>query len=879
MTLNPGSRVGHYRILAPLGAGGMGEVWLAEDDTLKRKVALKVLPGLVAADPERLARFQREAEAVAALTHPNIVTIHSIEQDGDVRFLTMEFVEGQSLDRLIARGGMPLPHILDVGSALADALAASHEKGIVHRDVKPANIMMTADRRVKVLDFGLAKLQEDFGVDTQTTVAHATGEGRLLGTVAYMSPEQAEGRTVDARSDLFSLGIVLFEMSTGDRPFAGDSNLSTLSAILRDTPRAVTDLRADLPRELDRIIRRALQKDPEQRYQTAKDLRNDLQLLRTDLTSGALTGASSAVPTRGTRRSRIWMMAGAAVVVVGLAAAGIWRTRFQGPPSRPFESIRLKLVTDRGDAASPVVSPDGRYVAYTNSTRANLWLRQIATGSDVSIAPAGFASFFPAVFSRDGNLLYVYAEDDTKQRSLYRLPALGGAPRKVTDEGSWVSVSPDGARLALADPGNIFIAGSDGTNLHRLDVSVRPEFFAGISWSSDGLSLAALVRPEPAGRAAAARIVLIDIQTERQRDLGPLPIRVVQNMAGLPDGSGFLVVGTEPNANDQQIWLISHPDRQAHRVTNDLNAYWAPSVTADGRTLVAEQRSGHSGIWVFDPKDPASTPRQIASSRTGREGWLGLAWMKDGRLLYSSNATGNAELWSAGADGSAARQLTFTPTTDINPAVSPDGSIVWQVGGNPRPEIWRMEADGSNAGRLTGEGVFPFFGPDPGWVFFSDSTTAPWTSWKVPIGGGTRWPLFAEPTSAKTARDTAVPAGFTANAISPDGRWIAGRVERAFGIVPTDDAGGWRALDIPGTVNAASLRWTFDSRSLAYVRSERGISNVWVQPIDGTPAKQLTTFTSQQISRLAWSGDGRTLALSRGETTIDLVMITSDTRK
>jgi eukaryotic-like serine/threonine-protein kinase len=875
MSVAPGSRFGHYRIIEPLGAGGMGEVWLADDVTLKRKIALKVLPASVAADPERLARFQREAEAVAALTHPNIVTIHSIEQHGDVRFLTMELVDGQSLDRLIPRSGMPLVQILDIGSALADALAASHQKGIVHRDVKPANVMLTADRRVKVLDFGLAKLKED-GRGEETTITDASGKGRLLGTVAYMSPEQAEGQPVDARSDLFSLGVVLFEMATGDRPFKGGSNVSTLSAILRDTPRPVTDIRSDVPRDFDRILRRALQKDPEQRYQTAKDLRNDLQLLKADLSSGSAQAQAPPVAVGVPRRSRNWMMAAAAILILGVGAAGAWWTKSQGPASRPFESIKLKLLTDTGNAAFPVVSPDGRYVVYTSRDRSNLWLRQTATGGDVSIAPPGFGGFHPVAFSPDGNVLYFNAmQVDTKEHALYSRPTLAGAPRKIVDEPLSASVSPDGSQLAYILPTGteaiIFLASPDGSRARRLAGRTLPEIFYGLSWSADGHSLATLVRPGTSGGVATSRIAVIDVQTGRQRDLGPLPIRVIPHLTTLPDGRGFLVVGSEPNASNLQIWLMPEPGGPVHRVTNDLNSYGGPTVTADGQALVAEQRSFPSGLWVYDTTDPQSVPRQVASSRTGAEGASGLEWLKDGRLLYASTASGNPELWSMATDGTPARQLTFNAGADINPVASPDGAyIVWQSERGAGLEIWRMNADGSNARQLSREGVFPFFGPDARSVFYRTTPTAIWKSWRMSIDGSEN-------------REFRELDGVEPLVISPDGRWIAGyrRDEggRGFGIIAVDGTGPWRPLPLPSTTPPAALRWTPDGRALAHVRSERGVGNVWRQPIDGSAATRLTNFTSLQISRIAWSRDGRTLALARGETTSDLVMITTDTKK
>jgi serine/threonine protein kinase len=297
MPLSAGTRIGPYEIQSALGAGGMGEVYRAHDPRLGRDVALKVLPAAFAADRERLRRFEQEARAAAALNHPNIVTIYSVEEANGLPFLTMELVEGQPLSDLIQPGGLPLDRLLGVAIPLADALAAAHGKGITHRDLKPANLMVGADRRVKILDFGLAKLHEPSPAAATVTAVSTgglTGEGRILGTVAYMSPEQAEGKPIDHRSDLFSLGVILYEMATGRRPFTGETSVSIISSILRDTPPSITDLKAALPRELGRIIRHALTKDPELRYQTAKDLRNDLAELRHSVESGELAGGLNA---------------------------------------------------------------------------------------------------------------------------------------------------------------------------------------------------------------------------------------------------------------------------------------------------------------------------------------------------------------------------------------------------------------------------------------------------------------------------------------------------------------------------------------------------------------------------------------------------------
>ena len=298
MPLAQGTRLGAYEILAQIGAGGMGEVYRARDTRLGREVALKVLPSEVAMHPDRLARFEREAKTVAALNHPNIVVIHSIEAEGGTRFLTMELVEGQSLDHLVTSGGLPLPHVLDLAIPLADALVAAHERGIVHRDLKPANVMVTREGRVKVLDFGLAKLaQEDVdskATQVKTLDAPISKLGQVVGTVPYMAPEQIRGEPVDARSDLFSFGVLVYELATGKRPFGGTSSADISSSILRDMPAVLRSFRADLPKDLERIVGRCLEKDRERRFQTAKDVRNELEIVRRELTPAPPSGATVA---------------------------------------------------------------------------------------------------------------------------------------------------------------------------------------------------------------------------------------------------------------------------------------------------------------------------------------------------------------------------------------------------------------------------------------------------------------------------------------------------------------------------------------------------------------------------------------------------------
>jgi serine/threonine protein kinase len=392
--LDAGSRLGAYQIVAALGAGGMGEVYLADDTRLGRRVALKVLPGELAADPDRRQRLEREAQAAARLNHPNIVTLFSFEEAAGVVFLTMEYVEGQPLASQIPYDGLAMDRLLPLAIPIADAVASAHQAGIVHRDLKPGNVMIaTAGGRVKVLDFGLAKLHDTRIPDAaaSTGTVPITADGHIVGTVAYMSPEQAQGRSTDGRSDIFSLGVMLFEMATGRRPFSGDSSISLITAILRDTPPSVTDIRPALPIEFARIVRRCLQKDPERRYQTALDLRNALEELKQESDSGALT-QDRVAPAVRRRPHRAWIAA-AGAGVIAIAGLALWATRGSrdAPRSEPA-AIRERQVTSN-PVEAPVfytaISGDGRYVAYSDIR--GLHVRFIDSGETRTVpVPAAF---------------------------------------------------------------------------------------------------------------------------------------------------------------------------------------------------------------------------------------------------------------------------------------------------------------------------------------------------------------------------------------------------------------------------------------------------------------------------------------------------------
>jgi eukaryotic-like serine/threonine-protein kinase len=884
-----GSQLGHYRLVELLGKGGMGEVYLAEDTRLGRRIAIKVLDPEVASDPDRRARFEREARAAAALNHPSIVTIHSVEEIDGVPFLTLELIDGQTLATLIPDGGLPLDRLLTLAIPLADAVGAAHQRGITHRDLKPANVMVTQDGRVKVLDFGLAKLKEDarFAAEAGMPTDMLTGDGRIVGTVSYMSPEQAEGRQVDQRSDVFSLGVLLYEMATGTRPFVGDTQMSILSSIMKDAPTPLSGLNRALPRDFSRIVMRCLSKDPDDRYQTAKDLRNDLRVLKDDLTSGdiAITPASGesaamAKPRAGSNRS---VAVAAAVVVIGAVAATAWflagRT---GAPAaattRPFDSIHLTRLTSTGTAGMAALSADGRYVAHVSTTggKSSLWLRQVATTSNVEIVAPADVRFSGISFSPDGNHIYYsfYAQRGNLA-NLFKIPVLGGGARLIVEDvDTSVSFSPDGTQLAFLrgypDQGMsaVIVANADGSNQHQLATRKVPASFPllGVAWSPDGRTIAATGAHEGQLRG---ELVAIDVATGAER-LVPTPDwRVVSRVAWLPDGSGLVVNAQESAAeSSNQMFLVDYPSGETRRITSDLSSYSGLSLAPDGESFVCIRSELRATIWRQALADPKSAGAVTVDAGPD-DGAHGLSWAPDGRIVFTTEASGNPDIWIMNGDGSARVQLTSAPGQDINPRVTPDGKYVVFVSDRDGGyRLWRMGLDGSGVTRLGADLVARGRGAlssDGRWVYYSDASDAPR---RVSVDGGESTTVFDATAAAS------LPRGFHEPMPSPDGRMIAGHyiaeASERIALIPVDGGKPTLLADVP-----ASATWSPDGKALLFVQTRGGISNLMRQPVPTGQPTAVTSFGSDQIFGYAVSPDQHDVALVRGRTSSDVVRIST----
>jgi serine/threonine protein kinase len=763
MPLTPGTRIGPYAIVGLLGAGGMGEVYRARDTRLDRLVALKLLPANAASDPDRRERFEREARAVAALNHPNIVTIHSVEHADGQFFLTMELVEGRPLAERLPPGGLPLATLLGIAIPVCDAVAAAHQKGITHRDLKPANIMIgdgDQQGRVKVLDFGLAKLTErPASGDTLTALASApvTGEGRILGTVAYMSPEQAEGRAVDARSDLFSLGVILYEMATGRRPFSGDTSLSIMASIARDTPASVTALNPALPRDLGRIVRRALVKDVTRRYQTAADLRNDLEELRASLESGELDAAPASVLPPARRR---WVVpaATAGVVVLGLGvAAALWWRRAPATPAPPPVFSATPFTSFPGSESSPTFSPDGRQIAFQweqSSSPPDVYVQLTTGGAPLRLTHDGGAHLDPS-WSPDGTVIAMWSvypgvNGGTVRVSLDLVSPLGGPVKAVTDwtgavgriawppDGKWLAVGPENRSGGIT-----LVAPATG---ERIDWAALDPAFAGSfepAFSPDGRRVAYVRRTgdltddlyvvsvgpdgKPAGRPTLldSRVPVVDpvwtpdgvsvLVCVAGGHSGVARIRAdgaggLERLGGLDYASSFALSrdGTalvfSRGGLDSAVWRVDlqDPSKSGPIVPSTLsdgNGAYSP----DGRRVAFQSnRGGATQIWVADVSgDNAQALTTFDGARPGTP-----RWSPDGRTIaFDATPDGNADIFMVPAGGGPVRQLTKTPGEDARPAWSADGrAIYFSSDRSGRREIWRMAADGADLVQITRQG-------------------------------------------------------------------------------------------------------------------------------------------------------------------------------
>jgi serine/threonine-protein kinase len=887
----------------------MGGVFLAEDSTLGRPVAIKLISEKTAFDGETRNRFLGEARAMATVEHPNVVRIYSFGEEPSGPYIVMEFIEGESLaDRLRREGRLAVGEALSIALQVADGLDAAWKKGVVHRDVKPSNVLLDRSGRVHVADFGLAKhLAADPGV---------TATGAILGTPHYIPPEQARGERVDFRSDMYSLGIVLYEMLAGEKPFKGSSPAVVVAQHLEKPLPSLREVMAGIPPPLAELVEAMADKDPARRPASYAELQSALKSLVENATVPRLS------PARSSKAVRIGMAAGLA----GLALVSfllVTVSRFAQDSTSP--SIAIEKITNRGTVwGDPILSPDERYIAYLARETGEylIWLKDVSEGTEVRLA-GPLEPEFPTLdfFSSDSR--YVYYTQVPKGHGLshlFRIPVIGGQPRPVV-EGYGARMSPDGKRLLFLKDGKLLVSNADGGEARQL---AGGDIEGGAAWSEDGRSILAQ-RPRS--------LFVVDVDSGREQEVSTLPAeyefagvgparrpqsdvaavvfrasgdtsvvstvdlangatrvlegswQFVQAVQWLPDGDALIVNGALMNGRASQIWLVSFPDGARKAVLPDpAGDYGNAVITPDGKRILATHDVERSDVLVSTRGDSFPFRRVL----TGTDVDYSLCWTMNGELIVSSNEAGTYDLYVLNPESGLRRQLTTDSAGDERvPAVSSDGRYAVFVGesGGQR-SVWRIGLDGAGLMRLTppareGAWIRPQVSPDGEWVLFQDWDGGPQIS-MVPIDGGASR-VIKGPQGVEPSPFTPTEYAF-GGAWSPTGRELAffyftyAETWSPMEIVTSSPGGqiqkrfAYGESKSPALKEHQHLQWSPDGRYLYFANYVRD-GNLWRQPIGGGPAVRVTS--EDLVGDFDWSADGESLALSRVTRLSEVVLITN----
>jgi len=919
-----GQTIGPYHLLDLLGRGGMGEVYLAHDPRLNRRVALKLLPAAIVDDMERVRRFEQEARAASAISHPNVAHIYEIGEAQGRHYIAMEYVRGRTLRQGLRDGPFEISEALDITIQIALALVAAHEAGVFHRDIKPENVVLHGDGYVKVLDFGLAKLVENrlyAGTPEATPLPSVHTEPELLmGTSDYMSPEQVRRQPTDHRTDLWSLGVVLYEMLAGRRPFPGREYREVIVSILECEPEAIGCVREGLSPALQEVVAKALRKRREERFESAREMVDELRRVRRQVVDGPgspgtpYDGGSSYPPHDGTDPSKPqaatsvesnrpygalrWMTGYKPTSLISerasqlthkwhpvywlvllslLAAGSYFYLSFARRSRQPLLGKTLNLKFQRlnlsGDISDITVSPDGKYIARVVAEEGKNTIRitEIATASDLRVVQPSAADYSGLSFSPDGTYLY-YLENQAETAALYRVSKLGGGRRKILDDvNTGVTFSPDGAWLAFVrtnrtlDTPELIVTQSNGTSERIIARRTRADADTFMSdmkraspaWSPDGKVLVCpTLKLSP---EQEMNLEVIDVETGTGRRLNAKSWYDISRVAWLADGSGLVVSAAEAAGTPWQLYLLAYPGGDVRKVTNDPHNYTLISGARDSSLFLTLNIEDDSSVWQVSATGGA---RPDVKRVIQRKGVSEILWNGAEKFLYTVSDGTHTNLWVQ-EPGAPLRQLTFD-ADNFKPVLSVDGRhVVFVSTRSGAMNIWVMNVDGTQLKQLTSGSYedVPSVTPDGKWVIYRTGSSIR----KVSIEGGDAIKLFD--------KSALCPA------LSPDGQRLAffttDQPESQKWHIEVYDVGSLamvKRFELPASTTPFNglrltpdnrLHWTADGSGLAYVSRADGASNVWLQPIEGSAPQQLTYFKDANMLSFAWSPDGKQLACVR----------------
>ncbi len=892
MALSAGTKLGPYEIVAPLGAGGMGEVYRARDTKLGRDVALKILPPRFAADAERVSRLEREAQLLASLNHPHIGAIYGFEDAGNVPALVLELVEGDTLDERVRRRPLPISEALAIAQQIADALDAAHRTGIIHRDLKPSNVKITPDGVVKVLDFGLAKAFAAEGPapdlsQSPTISGGGTLGGVILGTAAYMSPEQARSQPVDKRTDIWAFGCVLFEMLTGSSAFARETTADTIGAVVGDEPEWKL-LPANTPGRIRRLLARCLQKDVRRRLHDIADARIELE------DEMATPAEPSPVPT-----GRRWSRGVVSALSLGIAIALVFffllwaaRDRFGRPAAEPSPAdTRVIRLTDLpGLAESPAISPDGRSVAFTGTVggKRQVFVQLIAGGAPLQITRDSVDHERPRWSPDSSSILYFSpAASGKAQGSIWEIPALGGAPRRVVNSVGAGDVSLMDGRLAffrLAKEGiQLVTAPTDGSRFDVVAEFAPATYYLYPRWSPDGRWIA----------FQRGDSIRFDIFVAPATGGKPHQLTRDNNMMGgfawLPDSTGIVYSssrgGTMPYLPTLDLWQVRLRDGRVRRITSGETSYMSPDISKSGAILVSRMKL-QTDIWKF-PVDGLPIENVRRGTRVTRQTGQVLtptASPDNKEVAFLSDSGGHANLWVVNTESGELRQITHERDPNVAvgvPEWSPDGRTIAFVSSRGNQGltfgVWLVDSDGSNLRNLVNPGLGLAWSPDGRWVYYSTrggSTSTAVVLKKVPVDGGPPVTVTTEP-----LRNVIGLHGATLYYLF-EGPLVDGTPEFEIRAATPEDAPFRVLARIPGSrvpiwqiVNPALSP---DGKWLAQALTDGFTTNLWALSTTTGEWRQITDFGKRPTfiaRRVSWSSDGHSVLAAVAEGDSDIVLL------